>query len=131
MPDGDFSQAIMGGMGAGGGPPGGGPMGPGGGAPPPGAGPPGAGPPGPGGPPGAGPQGDPVQAIQMALTLLTVKMSELGLTESANKAVNIVAKALQNLMKQSPGGRQGSVMQGAVPPAPPAGVGPMPGANVA
>lgn len=126
MPDGgDFSQAIMGGMGAGGGPqPGGaGPMGPGGGAPPPGA--------GPGGPPGGGgPQGDPIQAIQMALTLLTVKMSELGLTESANKAVNIVVKAIQNLMKNNPQGRQGAVMQGAVPPAPPTGAGPMPGANV-
>lgn len=131
MPDGqDFSQSIMAGMGAGGGPPGGGgPMGPGGGAPPPGGGgpPPGAGPPGGGGMP----QGDPVQAIQMALTLLTVKMSELGLTESANKAVNIVAKALQNLMKSSPQGRQGAVMQGAVPPAGPPGVGGMPGANVA
>ncbi len=129
MPDGqgDFSAAIMG---AGGGAPGGGaPMGPGGGAPPPGGG----GPPGAAGPPGGGggPQGDPVQAIQMALTLLTVKMSELGLTESANKAVNIVAKALQNLMKSSPQGRQGAVMQGAVPPAGPTGTGPLPGANVA
>src|SRR5512135_1339557 len=127
MPDGqgDFSAAVMG---MGGGPPpgGGAPMGPGGPAGPPGGGAPPGGP-----PPGAGgPQADPVQRIQAALTLLTISMSELGLTETANKAVNIVAKSLQNLMKNNPKGRQGATMQGAVPPAPPTGVGPMPGANV-
>ena len=127
MPDGgDFSQAIMGGGGA---PPGGGaPTGPGG--PPPG-GPPGAGgaPPVPGGP-GGGPQADPMQRIQAALTLLTISMSEIGLTETASKAVSIVAKAVQNLTKNNPQGRQGAVMQGAVPPSPPPGAGNMPGQNV-
>ena len=130
MPDGgDFSASIMGAGAAGGGaPPGGGaPMGPGGGGPPPGAG---GAPPGPGGP-GGGPQADPMQRIQAALTLLTISMSEIGLTETANKAVNIVAKSVQNLMKSNPQGRQGAVMQGAVPPAAPPGAGPMPGANVA
>ena len=63
--------------------------------------------------------------------MLTMKMSELGLTETANKAVSIVAKGLQNLMKNNPKGRQGAVMQGAVPPAGPTGTGPMPGSNVA
>ena len=129
MPDGgDFSAAIMG-QGGGGAPPGGGaPMGPGG--PPPG-GPPGAGgaPPVPGGP-GGGPQADPMQRIQAALTLLTISMSEIGLTETASKAVSIVAKAVQNLTKNNPQGRQGAVMQGAVPPAAPPGAGPMPGQNV-
>ena len=129
MPDGgDFSASIMGAGAAGGGaPPGGGaPMGPGGGGPPPGAGNP------PGAPPGGGaPQADPIQRIQAALTLLTISMSEIGLTETANKAVNIVAKSVQNLMKSNPQGRQGAVMQGAVPPAAPPGAGPMPGATVA
>ena len=126
MPEGgDFSQAIMGG----GGPPAGGPpMGPGGGAPPPGGAPAGGAPPG--GAPGGAPQADPVQRIQAALTLLTISMSEMGLTETANKAVSIVAKAVQNLMKSNPQGRQGAVMQGAVPPAAPPGAGPMPGQNV-
>ena len=127
MPEGqDFSAAIMGGGGA---PPGAGPPG---GAPPPG-GP--AGPGGPGGPPGGGPPGaggaDPVQRIQAALTLLTISMSEIGLTETANKAVQWVVKAVSNLMKKSPQGRQGAVMQGAVPPSGPPGAGAMPGANVA
>ena len=130
MPDGsgDFSASIMGAGAAGGGaPPGGGaPMGPGGGGPPPGAGNPQGAPPG-----GGAPQADPIQRIQAALTLLTISMSEIGLTETANKAVNIVAKAVQNLMKSNPQGRQGAVMQGAVPPAAPSGAGPMPGANVA
>lgn len=129
MPDGggDFSAAIMGAGGGGGGmPPGGGMPGPGGGGPPPGAGP------GSGGPPGGGgaPQADPIQRIQAALTLLTISMSEIGLTETAGKAVNIVAKSIQNLMKSNPKGRQGAVMQGAVPPAGPPGVGGMPGQNV-
>ena len=123
MPDGgDFSAAIMG-QGAGGGPPAGGPpMGPGG--PPPG-GPPGGAPPG-----GGGPQADPMQRIQAALTLLTISMSEIGLTETASKAVNIVVKAVQNLTKNNPQGRQGAVMQGAVPPSAPPGAGPMPGQSV-
>lgn len=103
------------------------PPGAGGPGPPPGAG----GPPGPGGPGGGGQQASPIERIQAALTLLTISMSELGLTETANKAVNIVAKSLQNLTKQSPQGRQGAVMQGAVPPGAPPGAGPMPGANVA
>jgi hypothetical protein len=123
MPEGgEFSAAIMGG--GGGAPPGAGPPG---GAPPPG-GP--AGPGGPGGPPGGG-QPDPVQRIQAALTLLTISMSEIGLTETANKAVQLVVKAVSNLTKNSPQGRQGAAMQGAVPPQPPPGMGQMPGANVA
>ena len=130
MPDGsgDFSASIMGAGAAGGGaPPGGGaPMGPGGGGPPPGAGNPQGAPPG-----GGAPQADPIQRIQAALTLLTISMSEIGLTETANKAVNIVAKSVQNLMKSNPQGRQGAVMQGAVPPAAPQGAGNLPGANVA
>ena len=130
MPDGsgDFSASIMGAGAAGGGaPPGGGaPMGPGGGGPPPGAGNPQGAPPG-----GGAPQADPIQRIQAALTLLTISMSEIGLTETANKAVNIVAKSVQNLTKSNPQGRQGAEMQGAVPPAAPPGAGPMPGANVA
>lgn len=126
MPDGagDFSAAIMGAAG-GGAPPGpGGPAGPAPGGMPPGPG--GAA----GGPPG-GAQADPMTRIQAALTLLTLSMSELGLTETASKAVNIVVKAVSNLTKQSPKGRQGAVMQGAVPPQPPPGAGAMPGANVA
>lgn len=124
MPDGagDFSSMIMG---AGGGAPPGGP---------PGAAPPagGGGPGGPaGGPPGGGQAPDPITRIQAALTLLTMSMSEIGLTETASKAVNLVSKAVQNMMKNNPQGRQGAVMQGAVPPQGPPGVGGMPGANVA
>jgi len=62
---------------------------------------------------------------------LTISMSEVGLTETANKAVTIVVKAVTNLTKNNPQGRQGAVMQGAVPPPGPPGAGGMPGANVA
>ena len=71
-----------------------------------------------------------MEQIQAALTLLALAMQQLGLTETANKAVNLVAKAVQNLTKNTPEGRQGAVQQGAVPVPPPPGVGPMPGANV-
>ena len=127
MPDGGFSDQIMGMVG--GGAPGGAPSPPG--APGPG-GPPGGAPPG-GAPPGGAPapqQADPMARLQAALTLMTLTLSELGLTETAHKAVNTVVKAVERLMKQTPQGRQGAVMQGGVPPQAPPGVGPTPGANV-
>lgn len=124
MPDG-FSDQIMGMVGGGApeAPPPAGAPGPGG--------PPG-GPPG-GAPPGGGPQAqkaDPMQRLQAALTLMTLTLSEMGLTETAHKAVQIVIKSVEKLMKQTPQGRQGAVMQGGVPPQAPPGVGQPPGANV-
>lgn len=68
--------------------------------------------------------------LQAALTLMTLTLSEMGLTETAHKAVNTVIKSVEKLMKQTPQGRQGAVMQGGVPPQGPPGVGPPPGANV-
>ena len=120
MPDGGgFSDQIMG-MAGGGAPP---PGAPGPGGPPPGA------PPGAGGPPQAQTP-DPMTRLQAGLQLVTLTLAEMGLTETAHKAVNTVVKAVERLMKQTPQGRQGAVMQGGVPPQAPPGVGPTPGANV-
>lgn len=131
MPDGagGFADSIMGMVGGGAPsatPPPGGAPGPGGAGGPPGGAPP-PGPPGAGG----GPPADPMQRLQAGLTLVTLTLSELGLTETAHKAVNIIVKAVERLMKQTPQGRQGAVMQGAVPPQAPPGVGNPPGVNVA
>lgn len=128
MPEGagGFSDQIMGMVGGGAppaGPPPGGAPGPGGAGGPPGGAPP------PGGMPEAG-KADPMARLQAALTLMTLTLSELGLTETAHKAVQVVVKSVEKLMKQTPQGRQGAVMQGGVPPAAPPGVGPPPGANV-
>ena len=64
------------------------------------------------------------------MTLITITLSEMGLTETAHKAVQIIVKAVERLMKQTPQGRQGAVMQSGVPPQAPPGVGPPPGANI-
>ena len=127
MPDGGgFSDQIMNMVG--GGAPGEAP--PPGGAPGPG-GPPGGAPPGgaPGGPPQAKAP-DAATRLQAGLTLVTLTLAEMGLTETAHKAVNIIVKAVERLHKTTPQGRQGAVMQGAVPPQAPSGVGPPPGSNV-
>lgn len=71
-----------------------------------------------------------MEQIQAALTLLAIAGSQIGITETVHKAVNLVAKAIQNLTKNTPAGRQGAVDKGAVPPPPPPGVGAFPGANI-
>lgn len=94
---------------------------------------PGAGPQAPsgGGPqmsPGQQPQPpNPLEAMQMALMLMAQAGAQLGILESVKKAVGTVTKGLQNMYKDTPGGRQNAAMGQATPQSTPPGVGPMPG----